>query len=121
MAYNLLFCLLQKTVKDKEYKGFQIKLERLEKLCRALQTERNELNEKVEVLKEQVSVRQTDVDLAVHVLQSCTINSHVELGISANGVQEGIQPDAGLRVANEGNSCEKTVCPGSIAAIDFAE
>ena len=37
--------------------AFQIKLERLEKLCRALQTERNELNEKVEVLKEQVSGR----------------------------------------------------------------
>lgn len=54
-------CLLcpswQKTVRDKEYKAFQIKLDRLEKLCRALQTERNELNEKVEVLKEQVSGR----------------------------------------------------------------
>lgn len=37
----------EKTVRDKEYKAFQIKLERLEKLCRALQTERNELNEKV--------------------------------------------------------------------------
>ncbi|KAG8508853.1 Gamma-taxilin [Galemys pyrenaicus] len=47
----------EKTVRDKEYKAFQIKLERLEKLCRALQTERNELNEKVEVLKEQGSGR----------------------------------------------------------------
>ncbi|XP_064339446.1 gamma-taxilin isoform X3 [Camelus dromedarius] len=47
----------EKTVRDKEYKAFQIKLDRLEKLCRALQTERNELNEKVEVLKEQVSGR----------------------------------------------------------------
>ncbi|KAM9669494.1 gamma-taxilin isoform 2-T2 [Dama dama] len=47
----------EKTIRDKEYKAFQIKLERLEKLCRALQTERNELNEKVEVLKEQVSGR----------------------------------------------------------------
>ncbi|EPY74378.1 gamma-taxilin [Camelus ferus] len=36
----------KKTVRDKEYKAFQIKLDRLEKLCRALQTERNELNEK---------------------------------------------------------------------------
>nr|XP_058906833.1 gamma-taxilin isoform X2 [Kogia breviceps] len=47
----------EKTVRDKEYKAFHIKLERLEKLCRALQTERNELSEKVEVLKEQVSGR----------------------------------------------------------------
>ena len=44
-------------MRDKEYKAFHIKLERLEKLCRALQTERNELSEKVEVLKEQVSGR----------------------------------------------------------------
>ncbi|XP_028935417.2 gamma-taxilin, partial [Ornithorhynchus anatinus] len=48
----------EKTIRDKEYNAFQIKLERLEKLCRALQTERNELNEKVETLQEQVSVRE---------------------------------------------------------------
>ncbi|XP_028583442.2 gamma-taxilin isoform X1 [Podarcis muralis] len=109
----------EKTVKDKEYKGFQIKLERLEKLCRALQTERNELNEKVEVLKEQVSLRETDVDLAVHVLQSCTLNSHEELGSSTNGAQEGIQPDPESSVANEGS--EKTVCLASIPTADFVD
>uniref|UniRef100_A0A5F9DTU7 Taxilin gamma n=1 Tax=Oryctolagus cuniculus TaxID=9986 RepID=A0A5F9DTU7_RABIT len=59
----------EKTVRDKEYKAFQIKLERLEKLCRALQTERNELNEKVEVLKEQVSVKVPDGELAMPVMQ----------------------------------------------------
>ncbi|XP_060089999.1 gamma-taxilin [Heteronotia binoei] len=111
----------EKTVKDKEYKGFQIKLERLEKLCRALQTERNELNEKVEVLKEQVSVREADVDLAVHVLQSCTLNSHEKLGISTNGAQEGIQPDPELRVATEGKSSEKTDCLDSIPTTDFVD
>ncbi|XP_072675398.1 gamma-taxilin-like isoform X2 [Canis lupus baileyi] len=58
----------EKTVRDKEYKSFQIKLERLEKLCRALQAERNELREKVEVLKEQASVNIVDV----RVIQSCT-------------------------------------------------
>lgn len=46
----------EKTVHDKEYRVFQIKLERLEKLYRALQMERNELNEKVQVLKEKRSV-----------------------------------------------------------------
>lgn len=113
--------MLQKTVKDKEYKGFQIKLERLEKLCRALQTERNELNEKVEVLKEQISVREADVDLAEQVLQTCTLNSHEKLGIPANGSQEGIQPDVELGVANEGNGSEKTDCSGSVPATDFVD
>ncbi|NXC12969.1 TXLNG protein, partial [Corythaeola cristata] len=103
---DLLFSfVLQKTVRDKEYKGFQIKLERLEKLCRALQTERNELNEKVEVLKEQVSLREADVDLAVQVLQSCTLNSHEELGTPTD-TEPGIQPNVESRVAN---SSEKTV------------
>ncbi|XP_052027730.1 gamma-taxilin isoform X2 [Apodemus sylvaticus] len=62
----------EKTVRDKEYKAFQIKLERLEKLCRALQTERNELNEKVEVLKEQVSIK-ADGDLVSTATQPCAV------------------------------------------------
>ncbi|XP_055987269.1 gamma-taxilin [Sorex fumeus] len=41
----------EKTVRDQECKALQNKVDRLEKLCRALQTERNELSEKVEVLK----------------------------------------------------------------------
>lgn len=63
----------EKTVRDKEYKAFQIKLERLEKLCRALQTERNELNEKVEVLKEQVSTKAADGDLVSPATQPCAV------------------------------------------------
>ncbi|XP_006528955.1 gamma-taxilin isoform X1 [Mus musculus] len=63
----------EKTVRDKEYKAFQIKLERLEKLCRALQTERNELNEKVEVLKEQVSIKAADGDLVSPATQPCAV------------------------------------------------
>ncbi|XP_032245489.1 gamma-taxilin isoform X2 [Phoca vitulina] len=62
----------KKTVRDKEYKAFQIKLDRLEKLCRALQTERNELNERVEVLKEQVSGRAAGDHLALPGTQPCT-------------------------------------------------
>ncbi|XP_036295468.1 gamma-taxilin isoform X7 [Pipistrellus kuhlii] len=65
------FPVTKKTVRDKEYKAFQIKLERLEKLCRALQTERNELNEKVEVLKEQVSGKVAGAKLAPRVTQPC--------------------------------------------------
>lgn len=41
---------LQKTLRDKELEGLQVKIQRLEKLCRALQTERNDLNKKVQDL-----------------------------------------------------------------------
>ncbi|XP_055284561.1 gamma-taxilin-like isoform X2 [Moschus berezovskii] len=63
----------EKTVRDKEYKVFQIKLERLEKLYRALQMERNELNEKVQVMKEQLSVKASDINLAIPILQPSTV------------------------------------------------
>lgn len=44
-----LFCFfsLQKTLRDKELESLQVKVQRLEKLCRALQIERNELSKKV--------------------------------------------------------------------------
>ncbi|XP_033868385.2 gamma-taxilin-like [Acipenser ruthenus] len=45
----------EKTVRDKDYKALQLKLERLEKLCRAMQRERNDLNKKMEVLQGQLS------------------------------------------------------------------
>lgn len=41
----------QKTVRDKQYKALQGKLERLEKLCRALQRERNDLSQKLGALQ----------------------------------------------------------------------
>lgn len=115
---ELLFSfVLQKTVRDKEYKGFQIKLERLEKLCRALQTERNELNEKVEVLKEQVSLREADVDLAVQVLQSCTLNFHEELGTPTD-TEPGIQPDVESCAAN---NSEKTVSTSPVPGTESVD
>ncbi|XP_067316702.1 alpha-taxilin [Anolis sagrei] len=40
----------EKTLRDKELEGLQAKIQRLEKLCRALQTERNDLNKKVQDL-----------------------------------------------------------------------
>ncbi|XP_061452744.1 alpha-taxilin [Rhineura floridana] len=40
----------EKTLRDKELEGLQVKIHRLEKLCRALQTERNDLNKKVQDL-----------------------------------------------------------------------
>ncbi|KAM7099900.1 alpha-taxilin isoform 1-T2 [Molossus nigricans] len=40
----------EKTLRDKELEGLQVKTQRLEKLCRALQTERNDLNKRVQDL-----------------------------------------------------------------------
>ncbi|MBN3303053.1 TXLNG protein, partial [Amia calva] len=45
----------EKTVRDEDYKALQGKLERLEKLCRALQRERNDLNKKMDLLQGKVS------------------------------------------------------------------
>ncbi|XP_074179299.1 gamma-taxilin-like isoform X2 [Rhinolophus sinicus] len=74
----------EKTIRDKEHRTFQMKLERLEKLFRALQMERNELLEKVEVLKQQVSVKDADVNLATPVMQPCTtLDSQKELNTSS--------------------------------------
>ncbi|XP_058159966.1 alpha-taxilin isoform X2 [Dasypus novemcinctus] len=40
----------EKALRDKELEGLQVKIQRLEKLCRALQTERNDLNKRVQDL-----------------------------------------------------------------------
>lgn len=69
--FCLFFFVSQKTIRDKEHRTFQMKLERLEKLFRALQLERNELREKVEVLKKKDSVKEADVNLATPVMQPC--------------------------------------------------
>ena len=44
---SLAVCPLQKTLRDKHYKGLHGKLECLEKLCRALQKERDDLPTKL--------------------------------------------------------------------------
>ncbi|XP_069745991.1 gamma-taxilin isoform X3 [Narcine bancroftii] len=61
----------EKTLRDKEYKGLQVKLERLEKLCRALQTERNDLNKKVQVLQCQLSGSVGTLNLTEEAYQAC--------------------------------------------------
>ncbi|KAM8977357.1 alpha-taxilin [Pelodytes ibericus] len=46
----LLVMAEEKTLRDKDQEALQAKIQRLEKLCRALQTERNDLNKKVQGL-----------------------------------------------------------------------
>ncbi|XP_019273540.1 gamma-taxilin isoform X2 [Panthera pardus] len=91
----------EKTVRDKEYKAFQIKLDRLEKLCRALQTERNELNEKVEVLKEQVSGRAAGADLALPGTRPCAAPVSPKEPNTASESAPGVSPEAAPKAAKE--------------------
>lgn len=101
---NSVFFFLQKTIRDKEYKSSQMKLGRLEKLFRALQMERNELNEKVEVLKEQVSVKEADVDLATAMIKPCsTVAFQKELNTSSKRAP-------GIYLQDETKAANKTKC-----------
>lgn len=45
-------CVLQKSVRDRDFEALQGKVQRLEKLRRALKVERNELNKKVQNLSD---------------------------------------------------------------------
>ncbi|XP_067896049.1 gamma-taxilin-like [Heterodontus francisci] len=80
----------EKTLRDKEYKGLQVKLERLEKLCRALQTERNDLNKKVQLLQLQLSGSDGPLDLIEEEYQACKTPDSSELAeVNASSQDEG--------------------------------
>ncbi|XP_059535317.1 gamma-taxilin isoform X2 [Myotis daubentonii] len=111
----------EKTVRDKEYKAFQIKLERLEKLCRALQTERNELNEKVEVLKEQVSGKVAGAKLAPRVTQPCAaLASPKELNTAWNS-GAGVPMVAVPKAAKEKPAAHKAASLGTGPTIESVD
>ncbi|KAM3935598.1 gamma-taxilin [Leptodactylus fuscus] len=113
----------EKTVRDKEHKALQIKLERLEKLCRALQTERNELNKKIEVLQDQVPVIDDIGNVSNE--DSLKTNPAEESSEAMNVVTErkdsGIQPITQPPVSEEQSSAQKTVLMGLTSAIDFVD
>ncbi|XP_028617999.1 gamma-taxilin isoform X3 [Grammomys surdaster] len=97
----------EKTVRDKEYKAFQIKLERLEKLCRALQTERNELNEKVEVLKEQVSIKAADGDLVSPATQPSAVPDSFKEMNTSRALGMHLEARAKAKSASERSAAQK--------------
>ncbi|XP_026640515.1 gamma-taxilin isoform X4 [Microtus ochrogaster] len=113
----------EKTVRDKEYKAFQIKLERLEKLCRALQTERNELNEKVEVLKEQVSIKAADGDLVAPAMQPCAaLDSFKEMNTSRRALGMHLEARAKAKSVSERRSAaQKPSSSGSAQGIESVD
>ncbi|XP_041066674.1 gamma-taxilin isoform X3 [Carcharodon carcharias] len=80
----------EKTLRDKEYKGLQVKLERLEKLCRALQTERNDLNKKVQLLQCQLSGNDGSLDLTEEEYRACKTPDPLELAeVNTSSQEEG--------------------------------
>ncbi|EDL90493.1 similar to CXORF15 [Rattus norvegicus] len=105
----------KKTVRDKEYKAFQIKLERLEKLCRALQTERNELNEKVEVLKEQVSIKAADGDLVSPTTQPCAVLDSFKEMNTSRALGMPLEARAKTKSVSERSAAQKPSSSGSAA------
>ncbi|XP_076775261.1 gamma-taxilin isoform X2 [Arvicanthis niloticus] len=105
----------EKTVRDKEYKAFQIKLERLEKLCRALQTERNELNEKVEVLKEQVSIKAADGDLVSPAKQPSAVPDSFKEMNTSRALGMHLEARAKAKSVSERSAAQKPSSSGSAA------
>ncbi|MGH0177755.1 UNVERIFIED_CONTAM: hypothetical protein FKN15_075743 [Acipenser sinensis] len=84
-----------KTVQDKDYKALQLKLERLEKLCRAMQRERNDLNKKMEVLQGQLSEGNRPTEPAMEA-PSSTEQPGEEETVDSASEDMGTQPDTGV-------------------------
>ncbi|GCB61882.1 hypothetical protein scyTo_0007126 [Scyliorhinus torazame] len=86
----VIWLMKEKTLRDKEYKGLQVKLERLEKLCRALQTERNDLNKKVQLLQCQLSGNDGPLNLTEEEYQACQSPDLSELAeVNTSSQEEG--------------------------------
>lgn len=93
-------------------------MERLEKLYKALQIERNELSEKLGILKGQVSVKVADVDLAVPVMHSCAdLDSSNMLNTSSKRAP-GVHLEADPKGVNEVKCYSKALSTGSPLGID---
>ncbi|XP_075051202.1 gamma-taxilin isoform X2 [Mixophyes fleayi] len=111
----------EKTVRDKEHKGMHVKLERLEKLCRALQSERNELNKKVEVLQDQVSVLDDGDAANGDSVETNTVESTEEMNVIRNRKEAGIQPITEPPLSEEQIHTQKTLSTGPPSSIDSVD
>ncbi|KAG9492675.1 hypothetical protein GDO78_000916 [Eleutherodactylus coqui] len=113
----------EKTIRDKEHKALQVKLERLEKLCRALQTERNELNKKIEVLQDPVPVLDGEGDAADG--DSLETNpaeeSSEEMNTNTERKTSGIQPITQPSVSEEQILVQETLPLGPPSGIDSVD
>ncbi|XP_077152404.1 gamma-taxilin isoform X1 [Ranitomeya variabilis] len=107
----------EKTVRDKEHKALHIKLDRLEKLCRALQTERNELNKKIEVLQDQVTVLDDDVANGDSLETNSAEESSEGMNVITEGKDSGIQPVAQHSLSEEQILVQETLSTGPPSGI----
>ncbi|XP_050008652.1 alpha-taxilin [Alexandromys fortis] len=81
----------EKTLRDKELEGLQVKIQRLEKLCRALQTERNDLNKRVQDLTAGAQSSLTDIGTERRPEAATTSK---EQGVESSGAQPSSSPRA---------------------------
>ncbi|XP_075706530.1 gamma-taxilin isoform X2 [Rhinoderma darwinii] len=112
----------EKTVRDKEHKALHVKLDRLEKLCRALQTERNELNKKVEVLQDPV----TELDEVCDVANGDSdtkpaVESSEEMNVITERKDSGIQPITQPPLSEGQILAQKTLSAGPHSGIDSVD
>ncbi|KAM9321220.1 gamma-taxilin [Gastrophryne carolinensis] len=113
----------EKTIRDKEHKALQLKLERLEKLCRALQTERNELNKKIAILQDHVSVLDGDGGGTAHgeSLETHSEESSEEKNVNTNKEESGIQPMSECLIPDRQIALQETLATGPPASIDSVD
>ncbi|XP_069613407.1 gamma-taxilin isoform X1 [Ranitomeya imitator] len=111
----------EKTVRDKEHKALHIKLDRLEKLCRALQTERNELNKKIEVLQDQVTILDDDVANGDSLETNSAEESSEGMNVITEGKDSGIQPVAQHSLSEEQILVQETLSTGPPSGIDSVD
>ncbi|KAM5181751.1 gamma-taxilin [Mantella aurantiaca] len=108
----------EKTVRDKTHKALQVKLERLEKLCRALQTERNELNKKIEDLQDHVSDGGGTAD--GESLETRSVDSLEEKHVITSK-ESGIQPIPEPPLPDRQIELQKTVSKEPLTGIDCVD
>ncbi|XP_008576456.1 PREDICTED: alpha-taxilin isoform X1 [Galeopterus variegatus] len=92
----------EKTLRDKELEGLQVKIQRLEKLCRALQTERNDLNKRVQDLSAGGQGPLTD-----------SVPERRPEAVAAFKEQGGEEP--GARAPGSPRATEAPCCPGALS------
>lgn len=92
----------EKTLRDKELEGLQVKIQRLEKLCRALQTERNDLNKRVQ-------------DLSAGGQNHLTNSGPERRPEAATASREQGSEGPGAQVPSSPRAMEAPCCPGALS------
>ncbi|XP_018417213.1 PREDICTED: gamma-taxilin [Nanorana parkeri] len=110
----------EKTVRDKEHKALHVKLDRLEKLCRALQTERNELNKKIEGLQDQASDGDGGGTPYGESIETRSVESSEEKNVITSK-ESGIQPIPEPLLPDGQIVLQKTVSKEPPSSMDFVD